>query len=100
MKKSLAILSLVTMAFAASVAVAADGAEIYKASCSSCHGADGSKSASGSTPIKGQKAEDLLKKLNGYADGSYGGAQKKIMENVVKKHADELKTLADYMGTL
>ena len=50
MKKCLAILSLTVFAVAASMALAADGAEMFKASCAGCHGADGSKSAGGSAP--------------------------------------------------
>ena len=101
MKKCLAILSLTVFAFAASMALAADGAEMFKASCAGCHGADGGKSAGGTTPLKGQKADAVLKMLQGYADGSFGGKQKAVMENIVKKHsAEDLKTLADYIGTL
>ena len=57
--------------------------------------------ASGIAPIKGQSAADLLKKLEGYKDGSFGAQRKLVMENVVKQLSDEqLKSLADYASTL
>ena len=44
---------------------------------------------------------DLLKKLEGYKDGSFGAQRKLVMENVVKQLSDEqLKSLADYASTL
>ena len=49
----------------------------------------------------GQSAADLLKKLEGYKDGSFGAQRKLVMENVVKQLSDEqLKSLADYASTL
>ena len=100
MKKLLALLTA-GFVFCTGMAIAADdGATIYK-SCGGCHGADGSKKAGESEPLKGQSAEDVLKKLKGYADGSYGGKQKTMMVNIVKKHSeDDLKAVADYIGTL
>jgi len=66
------------------------------------HGLDGGRApASGIEPIKGQSAADLLKKLEGYKDGSFGAQRKLVMENVVKQLSDEqLKSLADYASTL
>lgn len=87
--------------FVIPMAFAADGAEMYKASCAGCHGADGGKSAGGTAPLKGQKPDAVLKMLQGYADGSFGGKQKAVMENVVKKLSpQELETLSTYIGTL
>ena len=101
MKKCLSILSLAAFTFAASMAVAADAADVYKSSCAGCHGADGGKAAGDSTPLKGQKADAVLKMLEGYASGTFGGSKKAVMENIAKKHsAEELKSLAEYIGTL
>ncbi len=98
MKKLFCILTSGLLLFAGTALYAADGAALYKA-CAGCHGADGSKKTAESAPLKGQSAEEILKKLNGYADGSYGGKQKAMMTNIAKKHsADDLKTLADYIG--
>lgn len=103
MKRVLLLSSLcAALSFGLAVSgVAADGAALYK-SCIGCHGADGSKAAMGSAkPVKGQGAEELYKKMKGYADGSYGGERKVMMTNAVKKYSDEeLKALADYMSKL
>ena len=75
-----------------------DAANLFKTHCQGCHGA---VPASGIEPIKGQSAADLLKKLEGYKDGSFGAQRKLVMENVVKQLSDEqLKSLADYASTL
>ena len=96
--KKLLIIAAMTL-FAVSAAMAADGEALYKASCAGCHGGDGSKSAGGTTPLKDQDADTLLKHLQGYAAGTYGGEHKAVMENVAKKHpAEELKAVADYIG--
>lgn len=100
MKKVLGILSLMLLLAAAPVAFAADGAAIYKV-CAGCHGADGSKTTGGSTPVKGQTADALFTKLKGYAAGTYGGEGKKVMENGAKKLSDaDMKAVSDYMGKL
>ncbi len=100
MKKVLISCSIFVMFFAFSSAMAADGAALYK-SCAGCHGADGKKSTAGSIPLQGQTSEALHTKLKGYADGTYGGKQKTMMVNIVKKHTDEeLAALADYASKL
>lgn len=101
MKTTLAIFSVLLLMFAGSMALAAsDGPTIYK-SCAACHGADGSKSAGGTHPLMGQSAADVVKKLEGYAAGTYGGAQKALMANIAKKHsAEDMKAVADYIATL
>lgn len=102
MKRTLIALSVcAALGLGAAIASAADGAMLFK-TCAGCHGADGAKSAMGfAKPVKGQKADELLKKLVGYQDGSYGGEKKAMMNSAVKKYtAEELKALADYMATL
>ena len=100
MKKLLVILSIALFA-AASMAAAANGEAKYKASCAGCHGADGAQSAGGTTPLKDLDAGEIQKRLKGYADGSFGGAQKAVMENVAKKLSpEEISALADYAGGL
>lgn len=81
--------------FVAASAFASDGAKLYKSACAGCHGADGGKSTGGSTPLKGQSEADILQKLKGYGDGSYGGKEKEVMRKVVKKRSpEELEALA------
>ena len=100
MKKVLIVFSAVMLLSSFGVAFA-DG-DAAKTHCQGCHGADGGRvPASGIAPIKGQSAADLLKKLEGYKDGSFGAQRKLVMENVVKQLSDEqLKSLADYASTL
>lgn len=75
----------------------ADGQAVYR-TCAGCHGADGSTHAMGVSPVlKGQSAEELLEKLKGYADGSYGGAKKMIMANTLKRLTPEqMAEVAEY----
>lgn len=96
--KKLLILPAIALLLA-SAAWAADGEAIYKANCAGCHGADGSK-VNGEAALKGQGADAILKKLQGYVAGTYGGKSKTVMEAVAKKHKDDLKAIADYAGTL
>ena len=103
MKKMLTVLSVAVCLFSFSVAFAAeDTAQLFKTHCQSCHGADGGRApVSGAEPIKGQSAADLLKKMQGYKDGSFGGHKKQVMTGVVKRLSDkQLKNLADYASKL
>lgn len=89
--------------FAFSVAFAdEDAAILYKTRCQSCHGAEGELSPiKGVAPIKGQNADDLLTMLEGYKNGIFGGAQRRVMEGIVKRLSNEqLKSLASYASTL
>ncbi len=94
---------------AASVVVAAvskpagvDAEALYKSKCAGCHGAKGEKYALGkSNIIAGQPEEELLKKLDGYKNGTYGGAMKSIMASQVTSLDDEQKrALAEYISKL
>ena len=102
MKKILIILSVLACLFTFGVGFAAeDGAALFKAHCQSCHGADGSKASSSSAAIKGWNSADVLKALEGYRDGSFGGARKQVMTNIVKRLTDEqIKSVSDFVGTL
>jgi cytochrome c len=70
--------------------------------CKSCHGEDGSKKALGtSNPIKGQSKEDIIKKLNGYKNGTYGGEKKSIMAAQAKNLSEkDIHELAEYIAKL
>ena len=101
MKKSLIVLSVLVSLFAGMSAFAGDAAALYKSRCAGCHGADGSKSTGGAGPIKGMSAEDMMTKMQGYADGTYGGKLKHTMESVAKKLSpEEGKALAEYISNL
>lgn len=103
MKKILLGLSAATLVFSFGAAVAADdGAVLFETHCQACHGPDaGRPPVPGITPIKGRSSDELLKMLNGFKDGTFGGAEKQVMEGVVKPLSeDQLKTLADYVSKL
>lgn len=101
MKKVLFLLSAI-LCFSVTAAMAVDGGALYQKKCAKCH-TDGSKSskAGGGVVLKGQSAEMIQKKMEGYLDGSYGGKKKKTMGRVLSKFsAEELKAMADYIGSM
>lgn len=103
MKKILIALSALVCVFSFSAAFAAeDGASLFKSQCQSCHGADGSRvPASGVAPIGGQSTADIMKMLNGYKAGTYGGQRKQTMEGVAKRLSDEqVQSVSDYVSKL
>jgi len=79
-------------------AVMADGAALYK-KCTACHGATGEKKALGkSVVIKGWEAQKTIAALNGYKDGTYGGAMKGLMKGQVKDLDDaQIEALAKFI---
>jgi cytochrome c553 len=70
------------------------------AKCAGCHGFKGEKHALGqSNIIAGQSADELVKKIEGYQNGTYGGAMKGLMAGQVKNlKPEEIKALADYIS--
>lgn len=84
------------------VAFADDGAATFKTRCQACHGQDGGKvPPNGTNAIKGQSAESILTKLQGYKAGSYGGKGKQVMAGTVKRLSDDqMKGVADYASKL
>lgn len=63
---------------------------IYKV-CANCHGQNGETSAMNgkSKIINEMSKEDFIVSMNGYKDGSYGGALKGLMKSQVKKLTKE-----------
>ena len=65
------------------------GKSIYK-SCAGCHGANAEKAALGKSQIiKGWDSAKVTDALNGYKDGTYGGAMKALMKGQSSKLSDE-----------
>ncbi|MEA3331550.1 MAG: c-type cytochrome [Campylobacterota bacterium] len=83
------------------VVVAKTAQELYKA-CAGCHGKDGGMQALGKSKIiKGWDVAKTTQALNGYKDGTYGGAMKGLMKGQVSKLNDaDIKVLAEYILTL
>ncbi len=73
---------------------------IYAAStaaCLGCHGQNFEKKALGvSKVVKDMSKEDIVKALEGYKNGTYGGAMKSVMAGQVKAlSSDDIKAMAD-----
>lgn len=103
MKKILLGLSAATLLFSFGAAFADDdAAALFQSRCQACHGQDASRApAPGITPIKGKSSEDILKMLEGFQDGTFGGAQKQVMEGVAHQLTEaQMKELADYVSKL
>lgn len=77
----------------------ADGTISYK-KCSSCHGANGEKAALGKSKIlKDMTKAEITSAINGYKDGSYGGASKAIMTAQAKDlSATDIKEISELIG--
>ena len=77
------------------------GADIYK-TCASCHGQKAEKPAMGkSQVIQGWDVDKTVAALQGYKDGSYGGAMKTLMKGQASKLSDEdMKRVAEYISKL
>lgn len=77
------------------------GADIYK-TCASCHGQKAQKAAMGKSQIiQGWDVEKTITALQGYKDGSYGGAMKGLMKGQASKLSDEdMKRVAEYISKL
>ena len=77
-------------------------AEVLFKTCASCHGLKGEKEALGkSQVITGWDKNRVIKALNGYKDGSYGGVMKNLMKTHVEtKTPEQIEVLADYISKL
>ena len=96
MKKLCVVLAVA----AASSLMAADGAEIYKSKCFSCHGEKASKAAlNKSQIIAGWDAEKTVKSLTGYKNGE-GGPMKGAMKPIASGLSDEdMKAVAETIAS-
>ena len=78
-----------------------DGEKIFHG-CAACHGKDAGKSALGKSKIiKGWKKSKIIDALQGYKNGTYGGAMKGIMKGqATKLNSDEIEAVAAYISKL
>lgn len=77
------------------------GADLYRASCASCHGAAGEGNDAGAVPLlAGQHAEYVLRQLHGAVDGRRP-ALKQLHERRVKEFdPEQLRAIADYLSQM
>ena len=96
MKKVCVILAVAAI----SSLMAADGAEIYKSKCFSCHGDKAAKAAlNKSQIIAGWDAEKTVKSLTGYKNGE-GGPMKGVMKPIASVLSDEdMKAVAETIAS-
>ena len=86
---------LLSLTLLASALLAADGADIYKAKCFSCHGEKAVKAAlNKSQIIAGWDEQKTIASMNGYKNGE-GGSMKNVMKPIASGLSDEdLKAVA------
>lgn len=70
------------------------------AKCVACHGTNGEKVALGKSKIiKDMTKTEIISALNGYKDGSYGGAMKTLMKGQVTSLSDaDIQAIAEKIG--
>jgi cytochrome c len=76
------------------------GDSLFSTKCATCHGSD-AKGRADFPRLAGQSKEDLIKKLNGYKDGSYGNKMKSVMEpNAKALSSTQIEMVAEYLSKL
>ena len=86
-----------------SAAVAADGAELYKAkACGTCHGVDAKTPLQPMYPkLAGQSALYTLQQLKDIKEGKRNNGQTVVMKGIVAAVSeDEMKAIAEWLSTL
>jgi len=88
-------------AILSSTTLLADGASLYK-NCIGCHGAAGEKVALGKSKVIANMSEEELNiSMNGYLDGTYGGAMKGLMKGqLTKLSKDDISALSTHIVSL
>ncbi len=74
----------------------------FNRKCGGCHGVSGEKPALGKSQIiEGWEASKVLTALQGYKDGSYGGAMKGLMASQVSALSQtDMEALAEHISKL
>ena len=98
--KKLTLVTVLTVG-ALSLMAAPDG-KALSAKCSGCHGADFGKKALGvSKIVKDMKEDEIVKALEGYKAGTFGGPMKGVMKGQVASYSDaQIKAVAKYIKSL
>ena len=99
--KTLKSLLIASAILGSSTLFGADGAALYN-KCAGCHGVTGEKVALGkSKVIANMSQNDIVIAINGYKDGSYGGAMKGLMKAQVSKlSSDDIKAISTHIASL
>ncbi len=92
---------LLATAILGTTSLMASGDALYK-KCAGCHGQTAEKKALGKSKVVNKMSEaDIVIALNGYKDGSYGGAMKGLMKGqVAALNKTQIDELAKYIAGL
>jgi cytochrome c553 len=92
---------IATVALIATTSLFANGGDVLYKKCAGCHGANGEKAALGKSKIIANMTEqEIVDSLQGYKDGTYGGAMKGVMKGQVASLKDkDIEALATYITT-
>lgn len=97
---SKAILTLVAMAAMSLTAFAADGGEVYKAKCASCHGADGAGAMAKKMGSRDLNSADFQKSSDADIQAVIAKGKGKMPGYEGKLSGDEVTAVAKYVRTL
>jgi len=84
------------------VSAAIDAEALFIKKCKKCHGKDGREHALGtSNIIAGESRSELIEKIEGYKNGTYGGSLKGVMTpQALALTSNEIEALAEYISKL
>lgn len=98
--KSKAILTLAAVAAMSLTAFAADGAEVYKAKCASCHGADGAGAMAKKMGSRDLNSADFQKSSDAEIEGVIAKGKGKMPGYEGKISKDDITAVTKYLRTL
>jgi|SaaInlStandDraft_4_1057021.scaffolds.fasta_scaffold73422_1 cytochrome c len=77
-----------------------DGTVIYQTRCASCHGANGD-GAGGYPRVNGEKKHQIMRKMMGYQQGTYGGSSKGVMKlQITDLSRLQIENVSEYLSNL
>ena len=90
---------IATVALIATTSLFANGGDVLYKKCVGCHGVKAEKAALGKSKIVANMSkEEIVKALQGYKDGTYGGAMKGIMRGqVASLETKDFNALAEHI---
>ncbi|MCD4757690.1 MAG: c-type cytochrome [Arcobacteraceae bacterium] len=92
---------IATVALIATTSLFANGGDVLYKKCAGCHGVKAEKVALGKSKIVADMSkDDIVKALQGYKAGTYGGPMKGIMRGQVASLEDkDIEALAEHIVT-
>lgn len=92
---------IATVALVATTSLFANGGDVLFKKCAGCHGVKAEKKALGKSKIVANMSKDeIVKALQGYKAGTYGGVMKGVMRGqVANLEEKDIVALAQYITT-